>query len=135
MMPGRQGAFDLPVATRFGRADFLVSDCNRAAFEMVERWPDWPARALALCGPTGSGKTHLAHLWCERSGAPLLVADMKELAEPSTLPPALAVDDAERVPERILLHLHNLCLERGGSLLLMLPKPPAQLTIGLADLG
>jgi len=131
----RQGALDLPVETQFGRADFLVSDSNRAAFELIERWPDWPARALVLYGPAGSGKTHLAHLWCERSGANLIAGDAAAIGEPAELPPALAIDDAERAPERALLHLYNLCLERGGSLLLTMPAPPASLLMGLADLA
>lgn len=136
MMSGRQGAFDLPVETRFGRGDFLVSDSNRAAFELVQRWPAWPARALALYGPPGSGKTHLAHLWCERSGAALVAGeDAAALNAPEALPAAVAVDDAERASERALLHLYNLCLERGGSLLLTLPAPPAALDITLADLA
>jgi chromosomal replication initiation ATPase DnaA len=131
----RQGAFDLPVETRFGRADFLISDCNRAAFAMIERWPDWPARALVLYGPSGSGKTHLAHLWCERSGAMLVTGDAAALSEPAALPTALAIDDAERAAERTLLHLYNLLLERGGDLLLILPTPPAALPLALPDLA
>lgn len=135
MTESRQGAFDLPVETRFGRDDFLVSDSNRAAFEFVERWPGWPARALALYGPPGSGKTHLAHLWCARSGGALVAGDAAALNEPAALPSALAIDNAERAAERTLLHLYNMSLERGGSLLLTLPAPPAALDIGLADLA
>lgn len=135
MTSGRQRTLDLPVETRFGRADFLVSDSNRAAFDLVERWPDWPARALVLHGPVGSGKTHLAHLWCERSGGRLIAGDAAALSDPVTLPTAVAVDDAPRASERTLLHLYNLTLERGGSLLLIMPAPPAALTIGLADLA
>jgi len=131
----KQGSLDLPVETRFGRVDFLVSDGNRAALDLIERWPDWPARALVLYGPAGSGKTHLAHLWCERSGATLIAGDAAALGEPAALPSAVAVDDAERAAERALLHLYNLCLERGGSLLLTLAKPPGAMTIGLADLA
>jgi chromosomal replication initiation ATPase DnaA len=130
-----QWALPLPVATRFGRADFLVSDSNRAAFDLIERWPDWPARALVLHGPPGSGKTHLAHLWCERSGAALIAGDAGALDEPETLPAALAIDDADRTAERSLLHLYNLSRERDGSLLLIMPAPPASLLIGLADLA
>lgn len=131
----KQGALDLPVATRFGRGDFLVSDSNRAAFELVDRWPDWPTRALVLYGPPGSGKTHLAHMWCERSGAALIRGDDAALKAPEALRAVVAVDNAERASERALFHLYNLCLERDGSLFLTLPTPPAALAIGLADLA
>ena len=42
---------------------------NQAALAMVERWPDWPDRALALIGPEGAGKSHLAAIWAEIAGA------------------------------------------------------------------
>ncbi|HWB49627.1 MAG TPA: hypothetical protein VG651_10995 [Stellaceae bacterium] len=129
----KQGVFDLPVERRYERADFLVSGGNRAAFELVERWPDWPARAVVLYGPAGCGKTHLAHLWCARSGAALVRGEA--LAAPERLPPVVALDAAERAPERLLLHLYNLTLERGGSLLLTAPAPPARMALALADLA
>jgi chromosomal replication initiation ATPase DnaA len=129
----RQGALDLPVEPRFGRADFLVSDSNRAALDLIERWPDWPTRSLVLHGPPGSGKTHLAHLWCAASGAQLVTGDA--LSQPEALPVTVAIDNAGRAPERALLHVYNLTLERGGSLLLTMPAPPASLTIGLPDLA
>jgi chromosomal replication initiation ATPase DnaA len=129
----RQGALDLPIEPRFGRADFLVSDSNRAALELIERWPDGSARALVLYGSPGSGKTHLAHLWCVRSGAQLIAGDA--VGRPEALPATIAIDNAERAPERALLHVYNLTLERGGHLLLTMPMPPASLTIGLADLA
>jgi len=129
----RQGALDLPIEPRFGRADFLLSDSNRAALDLIERWPDGSSRALVLHGPAGSGKTHLAHLWCARCGVPLIAGEA--LGSPETLPAVIAVDNAERAPERALLHLYNLTLERGGHLLLTMPAPPASQTIGLADLA
>src|SRR5262249_30827053 len=129
----RQGTFDLPVEPQYHRADFLVSESNHAAFELIERWPDWPARAVVLHGPAGCGKTHLAHLWCARNGAPLVRG--ADLTRPEVLPASVAVDDADRADERSLLHLYNLTLERGGGLLLTMPEPPARRAIGLADLG
>ena len=35
----------------YAREDFVVSHGNREALGWIERWPDWPAPALALCGP------------------------------------------------------------------------------------
>ncbi|HUI35721.1 MAG TPA: AAA family ATPase [Stellaceae bacterium] len=130
----RQRAFDLPVRTGFSSADFLVSECNREAFELIERWPDWPSPALVLHGPSGSGKTHLAHLWCERAGAALISGKAVDAA---ALPDAaaLAIDDAEQAQEEPLLHLYNSALERGASLLLTLPGPPASMLIALPDLA
>jgi chromosomal replication initiation ATPase DnaA len=130
----KQQAFDYPVVTKFERGDFLVAESNRAAFEWIERWPDWPARALVLYGAPGSGKTHLAHLWCERAGARLIAgAEVGEAAPTSVA--ALAIDDAETAAERPLLHLYNSAIERGASLLLTMRAPPASLPIALPDLA
>ncbi len=49
-----QLAIDLPHRPALGRADFLVSDCNAAALQWIERWPEWPSAALVLYGPAGS---------------------------------------------------------------------------------
>ena len=62
------------------REDFIVAPCNEQALTFIERWPDWPARVAAIYGPPHSGKTHLARIFCDRSGAHLLSA-----AEPLTI--------------------------------------------------
>jgi hypothetical protein len=70
----RQLVFDLPVRAAVGRQDFFVSTANEAAVDRIDRWPDWPASTLFLVGPPGSGKSHLAQVWCGASGAALLDA-------------------------------------------------------------
>jgi len=128
-----QQPLPFPVETRYGRADFLLSDSNCEALEWVERWPEWPARAFVLYGPPGSGKTHLAHLWRERAGAALI--EGRALTKPEELPAIVAVDNADWAAERALLHLYNFCLEKGGSLLLTTSAAPAALPLALADLA
>ena len=44
----RQLALALPHAESFAREDFLEGAPNSAALAMIERWPDWPDRVLAL---------------------------------------------------------------------------------------
>lgn len=133
--PPRQLSLDLPHGTAVGRADFLVSDSNAAALAWIERWPDWPARGLVLYGPAGSGKSHLAALWCARAAAVLtggagLLPDM-----PATTAGNIAVDDAEDAPEPALLHLYNAVVERGDAVLIVAREPPAAWPIGLPDLA
>jgi chromosomal replication initiation ATPase DnaA len=129
---------DLRCRPSFARADFLSSDRNVAAVEQIEGWPDWPSAALVLHGPEGCGKTHLAHLWCERASASLLAGETLTRA---TLPRLLeegqcrvAIDDAHRASERALLHLYNACVESQGSLLITAPQPPGLWEIALGDL-
>ena len=134
------GQLPLPFVYRpaLGRADFLISGCNEAARGWIDRWPDWPGRVLVLCGPPGSGKTHLARLWIERSTAGELVPS-EHLAEcaPDELAAfrAVAIDDAENAPEQALLHLYNCCIEAGTWLLIIARMAPPQWPIALPDLA
>ena len=68
-VPPRQLAFELPHAESLSRDNFLEGPANAAALHLIERWPDWPNRVMMLCGPEGSGKSHLAAIWAEASGA------------------------------------------------------------------
>ena len=99
MSAPRQLAFDLGHRSAFGRGDFLVSAANADAVAWIDRWPDWPGRALVIAGPAGCGKTHLVHAFQERSGARLVAHT--EMARPDRLAGdgALAVDDAAAADE------------------------------------
>ena len=132
-----QLAIDLPHRPAFGRTDFLVSECNAAALGWIERWPRWPAHALVLHGPAGSGKSHLAHLWREHTGGMLIKGEGLSPLEPNELARsrAVAVDDAEGAPEEGLLHLYNICGESGASLLIVAREAPASWPVALSDLA
>jgi chromosomal replication initiation ATPase DnaA len=121
-----------------GREDFLISDSNREAVGWIDAWPDWRAPGLVIVGPAASGKSHLAQVWGARAGATTI--DRAALGEPDAaarLAPheRIAIDDADGVTEeRTLLHLYNLLVERGGSLLLTAAEPPSRWPLRLADL-
>jgi chromosomal replication initiation ATPase DnaA len=130
----------LPPPT-YARDDFVVTEGNREALAWLDRWPDWPAPALAVSGPTGCGKTHLGRIWAARSGAVVMagtdlqdksVADLTDL---STAQAAIVIEQADRAPERGLFHLYNLMRERRGYLLLISAEPPARWSIALPDLA
>lgn len=130
----------LPPPT-YARDDFVVTDGNREALAWIDRWPDWPAPALSLSGPRGCGKTHLGRIWSARSGATVMAGtdlkgkNMADLAELAAAQPAVVIEQADRAPERGLLHLYNLMRERGGHLLLISAEPPARWSIALPDLA
>ncbi len=65
----RQLALALDHAESYAREDFLSGPSNENALALIDAWPDWPARAIALVGPEGSGKTHLATIWAAAAGA------------------------------------------------------------------
>ena len=135
----RQLALALGHAESFAREDFLGGPSNAAALALIESWPDWPGQAVALVGPEGSGKSHLAAIWAAEAGARFLAA--RSLAE-AHLPAALAtgalvVEDiaAGAFEERALFHLINLAREEQAYLLLTGRNSPAGWSTGLRDLG
>ena len=116
----RQLALDLPARTSFSREDFLVSPSNEAAYGLIERWPDWPARRALLVGPKGSGKSHLAAIWSEMAAAAIVdAATLREDVVPDLIAVgAVVLEDAGRgVSETALFHLLNLAGEAGASLI------------------
>jgi chromosomal replication initiation ATPase DnaA len=123
-------------APRYDPRDFVPAACNQAALTWIGRTTDWPDRRLALWGNEGHGKTHLLHIWAERTGAILLAG--AALRTPESLPAsgAAALDDADSiVPEPLLLHLLNTARDRGLTLLLAGRTPPARWPVALADLS
>jgi len=122
----------------YGGEDFLIAPCNQAAVAWFDRWPDWPGPGLAVHGPPGCGKTHLAHVFQAGAGARLLrPADLEPGFRPALIEGARAcvLDDAPPVAERALLHLHNALAERGGHLLILSRLPPARWGVALPDLA
>lgn len=135
--PSGQLAFDLGHRPAQGREDFLVAPCNAQAVAWIDRWPSWPGPALALTGPAGCGKSHLAQVWRARSGA-ILLAGPSLAGESETLLAGAAhavVEDADAAEETTLLHLYNHLAPRGGTLLLTAPLAPARWPTRLADLS
>lgn len=118
----KQLALDLPHAESFRRDDFLADPSNKAALALVESWPNWPARVVAIAGPSGSGKSHLATIWSERSGARIADAGSLTRAEvPRALATgALVVEDLtpQRIDEAALFHLLNLVREEEAFVLI-----------------
>ena len=136
----QQLSFDLPVRQALGREDFFVSPANAAAVGMIEDWQGWTARKLVLSGPTGSGKTHLTHVWAALARAQIINASALKNADiPVLATTNIAVEDAHEVAgnrdcEEALFHLHNLVLAEGQTLLITAIKPPQHWGLTLPDL-
>jgi chromosomal replication initiation ATPase DnaA len=134
----RQLAFALPHAESLTRDNFLEGPANEAALALIESWPDWPNRIMLLVGPEGAGKSHLAAIWAEASGARSTTANglTAEAVPAALVTGALVVEDpkAREFDERALFHLMNLAREDGAYVLFTGREVPASLEIELADL-
>ncbi|MFZ3228502.1 MAG: chromosomal replication initiator DnaA [Xanthobacteraceae bacterium] len=134
--PPRQLALALNHAESFAREDFLSGTSNESALALIDAWPDWPARALALVGPEGSGKTHLATIWAGAAGARVVSGRaLGEIDVPAALATgALVVEDAAAITdERALFHVINLAREEGVFLLFTARSAPSLWPVALPD--
>jgi len=137
MKKSSQLVFDLTRPPAYSAADFLPAPCNEEAMGWIDRWPEWPGFGLALVGPAASGKSHLAHIFAERSGSLVVPAEM---LTPDNIPDVagdhgVVVEDADRgVDETALFHLYNLQKEQGRSLVLTAREAPNRWRVALPDL-
>ncbi len=129
---------DLGHRPAFGRDDLLVTPVNRDAVAWVDRWPEWPGHALAIFGPAGCGKSHLAQVFALKSKAHVIVAATLQSGGVAALletHSCFVIEDGESLQDqRALLHLLNAVKEKGGHILLTSRAPPARWVVGLADL-
>lgn len=137
-------AEQLPLALQHrpaqGREDFLVAPANEHAVALIDRWPDWPDRVIALAGAPGTGKTHLAEVWRTRSGAARVgAADLREETVPALLETGAVIIEKDQnlsaEGERALFHLINMVRETEGFLLLTGGEAPARWQVALPDLA
>lgn len=130
---------DLPASPSLSRDDLIVTDANRAAATLIERWPDWQAPVAVIVGPPGSGKTHVATVW-------RAIADAHALADPLA-PTAADLDAAqsgrpiladglspEKLDETALFHLINAVRGAGVTMLATAATNPSAWPLRTADL-
>ncbi len=134
----RQLVLELSHRPALGRDDFLVTPSNAAAVAMIDQWPAWPAPAVLLAGPTGSGKSHLVEVWRQRSGATRIEADYLRGDDVPDLIAggAVVVENApgEALDETALFHLLNHGRDEGATLLLTAAHHPGLWRVKLPDL-
>src|SRR5258707_8940557 len=121
----------LPHAESLTRDNFLEGPANASALALIDAWPEWPNRTMALVGPEGSGKSHLAAIWAEQAGARSTSAHALSAANvPAELATgALVVEDlrATAFDEHALFHLLNLAREDEADILITARQPPSAL--------
>lgn len=118
----------LPITWAFSkkRKDFVVSDCNRYAFEWLEKWPfKIKDNFVCMVGEKGSGKTHLSRIWAERLGADIINANNDvfnkwyNIISSENTQKYFVLDDADLIKDDILLfYIYNTIKEKNAYLLM-----------------
>ena len=143
----RQIPLTLEHRPALGKADFMVSASNSDAVRLLSGWRDWPRRHMALTGPARAGKTHLAHVWMQESGAQLISAALLDDATAERLAGHghVVVEDIDelstlettrrRAAEEALFHLYNLAAAEGVWLLVTGRDAPGRWPVETPDLA
>lgn len=141
--PAAQIPLDLGHRVALGREDFMIAPCNQDAVAWIDRWPEWPAPALVLSGPAGSGKSHLAAVWKNMARGQWVDASTLHDTEAGQingrgLP--LVIDHfdpwiGDRTAETALFHLYNLAKEQSSTMLITMRTAPGQIAFALPDLS
>ncbi|MCF6302270.1 MAG: hypothetical protein L3J13_03575, partial [Devosiaceae bacterium] len=123
----RQLVFDLGYKTSLGLADFIVTDANELAFDHINNWARWPGPLTLITGPAKSGKTHLARIWAELSGAQICTASQVENLAQTGGTQGIVLDDVERcgINEGALFHLLNQSMRDNRPVLMTARTPIA----------
>lgn len=116
----------------------VVAEANREAARLLTEWRSWPNGALALTGPKGAGKTHLALAWALEAGA--------RQVSPATTPDDAAaifkqadgrlfIDDLGGArDEGMLWRVLDLARTQGGAVLLVSTHAPGLWHVAIPDL-
>ena len=116
----RQLALELEHVPAQGEADFLVGDGNALAHGRIMAFPQWSEPVTLLVGPAKSGKSHLARIFADRSGARFAgVNELEALATQGGRDP-LIVEDVDQLgyDEVGLFHLLNQSLREQRPILM-----------------
>lgn len=146
-MPSLNKAQQIPLdfsgRTALGLEDYLIGPCNKDAVGWIDRWPEWPAPVLVINGPAASGKTHLAAVWRDKTGAEIVKPEMlisrsaeqiSQVNKPIVLDgidPWLGYEEAETT----LFHLYNIFKEEQRTFLITMRMAPSHSDFAIADLA
>lgn len=136
-MSPSQLIFDVSLRAKYNPEDFMVSQSNREAFDYISAWPNWLDMGVFLFGPKSCGKTHLSHVWRDRSQATFIKAKNIGQIKPFDMPPAVVVEDIQDItPEGAenLFHLYNNLYQNKGTLVVTADRPLSDLNLSLQDL-
>ena len=119
------------------RNDYFVSEVNKEAVTWLDAWPNWTTFGFIVCGPRGSGKSHLAQVLKTLSHGDIVEA--KDISNKNidqlSKKKCLIIENIELLTSEILLfHLYNMLLENKNNLMLTSKFNMSQISFQLPDL-
>ena len=136
----------LPLSFRIvkNHSNFILNKVNKVALSLIDEFNDiknfkkkFNFPVLILYGPSGSGKSHLAHIYQEITDAKFIKKFNNINLNEAKSGKSFIFDDfdkTETLNENLFIHFFNEILLNLGSLLIITSKPPNEINFNLNDL-
>ena len=126
-----------PNQKAYKKEDFYVSPSNQKAYDFINSWPKWIKRIVNICGPSGSGKSHLSSILKNKTS--FIEVDSRKLNEEIYLKfktkEALIIENVnEEISEEALFSIWNIALQDNKYVLITSKKPISSYEFKLRDL-
>jgi len=143
---GKQLTLNLGRRFTLTREEYYVSKANSMAIRALDDWTLCLQPGLIIVGPKSSGKTHLASVWMNETGADsfqvselasldvqfiskekfIVIENLDSISE-------LSIKERNMAEEKIL-HMYNFFAASGGKILMTAVTFPIMWNLGLKDL-
>lgn len=133
----QQLLLDLKSIPSMGRNEYFVSNVNKEAVKWLDIWPNWPTFGFIVCGPRGSGKSHLAAVLKTLSQGEIV--DVKDISDTNisklSEKRCLIIEDIENYKsEKLLFHIYNMLMEKKHKLMITSKIAMSKINFKLPDL-
>ncbi len=141
----KQLALPLKFIKLKNKQNFLINDSNKMAISLIEELKDidnfkqkYSSPVLLIHGPSGSGKSHLAHIFKENNDAMFINKIENKHLTLVKNGRSFILDDIEekiKFDEKLLFHFLNESFTGKGSVLFLSKYSPSKMKCNLPDLN
>ena len=141
MKYSKQLYFDMPDNTALGIEDYIITESNSFAFDLISRMIKDEIKQGAISGPSFSGKTHLSRILIKNIGnneALYIDGDYKNVIDKVGSSKLIVLENIDKViedsSEEDLFHIINFTKENDKKLLMTSGKSISNIEFKLEDL-
>ena len=141
MKNSKQLYFDMPDKTALGIEDYIITESNSFAFDLISRMIRGEINQGVISGPSFSGKTHLSKILIKNIGSNeslYIDRDYKKIIEKVGSSNLIVIENIDKVledkSEEDLFHIINFTKESDKRLLMTSGKSISKIEFKLEDL-
>ena len=141
MKNSKQLYFDMPDKTALGIEDYIITESNSFAFDLISRMIKGEINQGVISGPSFSGKTHLSKILIKNIGSNeslYIDRDYKKIIEKAGSSNLIVIENIDKVledkSEEDLFHIINFTKENDKKLLMTSCKSISNIEFKLEDL-